>query len=110
MTINDMFVDVSPWIKITVYYVAAGVGMVVHWFKSHLTEQTKTTLKGWFFENYKQTSLTVVSVLGTSLPAIAPLDLMATSLITFLTMGFSLGFASDSAFNSETPTDSTERQ
>lgn len=109
MTLNEMFVDVSPWVKLTGYYVAAGAGMAGHWLKSHMTEQTQTRLRDWFFTEFKSTALTVGSVMGTSLPAIAPMDLSTTSLLTFLTMGFSLGFTSDSVFNSETPIDNTPR-
>lgn len=109
MTLNDMFIDVSPWLKLTAYYVAACVGMIGHWLKSHMTEQTQTKLREWFFSEFKSTALTVGSVIGTSLPAIAPMDLTTTSMLTFLTMGFSLGFASDSMFNAETPIDNTPR-
>jgi hypothetical protein len=110
MTLNDLLVDVSPVLKVAAYYMAAGMGMIAHWLKSHMTQQTQTKLMNWFFENYRQTAYTVTSVVGTSIPAIAPLDLTTTSMITFITMGFSLGFTSDSAFNSETPSDNTEKK
>jgi uncharacterized membrane protein YdjX (TVP38/TMEM64 family) len=110
MTVNDLLGDLSPLVKLACYYVAAIVGMICHWLKSHLNEQTQSTMREWFAEDGKKTALTAVSVLGTSLPAIAPLDLTTTPVLTFITMGFGLGFASDSAFNSETPTDNTERK
>ena len=109
MTLNELFVDVSPWVKLGAYYVAAGAGMVAHWLKSHLSEQTQTKLMGWFFEDYKKTSLTLISVVGTSLPSISSIDLTTASALTMLFTGFSFGFASDSAFNFETPTDNTPK-
>lgn len=103
MTINDLFVDVSPWVKVGLYYVAAAVGMIAHWLKNHLTQETQMKLHEWFFKEFKYTAYTAASVIGTSIPSISTLNLDTTSALAFVTMGFSLGFASDSTFNSETP-------
>jgi hypothetical protein len=105
-TINDLFVNIDPWLKVLLFYISAMVGSVAHWFKSRKTEQTVTTLKYWY-SNMKQTLFTFGSVIGASLPIIGPIDLISVSVLTLATTGFSIGFASDSAFNSETPTDNT---
>lgn len=97
MTLDQYFTHYTPAVKVGTYFVGALIGMLCHWYKKHVTDSV--TFIGWFFKELPATFFALLFAAITSLPSIATLDLGTTSALAFLTMGFSMGFMSDSLFN-----------
>lgn len=97
MTLDQYFTHYSPGVKIGTYFVGAFLGMLCHYMKKRL--QDNVTFSGWYFKELPATFFALLFAAVTSLPSISTLDLGTTSALAFLTMGFSMGFMSDSLFN-----------
>lgn len=90
---------------IIVWSVAAGfVGMVSHWLKRVVKDKENATFLEWFvLSKFKSTIIAIGSMAAGVVAAIMPLEIAQLSLYQAIIMGFTMGYAADSAFNGVEP-------
>ena len=102
-TFSDLLIGpgVNPW---TLVYIAVGsatFGMFCHWMKIHYKDKRKIRLFEYFFvHNLRSTAIAFVTMLASLFAAFGPLDYSHVTVYEIFTQAFSLGYATDSIFNS----------
>lgn len=103
LTFRDYFfhtLTVDPmWIM--VWAVVAGfAGMVSHWFKRNIKDKDDVSFLDWFvFSKFKSTLIAVGTMALGIISTIMPMEVSQLGLYQALVLGFTMGYASDSAFN-----------
>lgn len=104
-TFGDLILNkgLPPMVLLTIAVVTAAVGMFSHWLKKFYKDKTGVSAFEYFFvNNWKATAIAFASMLGTLFATFAPLDYTSITVYQVLTQAFSIGYASDSVFNSTT--------
>lgn len=102
MTFNDLVFGQlnEPWLVMAACFAASIAGMLTHFYKKVTRDGVQATLREWFVtSDIKSTFTTIASVLVSTFIAIAPYDVGSLTLWGAVTLGFPIGYMSDSAFN-----------
>lgn len=107
MTFADYFVSGQvwpPWVIFSSAFAGGLVGMVSHWFKKFWKDETSSDLVQWFFiKNFRGTIYATGAMLASISATMMPLPVESTTLWGAVTLGYGLGWASDSAANGDSP-------
>lgn len=103
LTFRDYFfhsLTVDP-VWIVIWAVAAGfIGMVSHWFKRNVKDKDDVSFLDWFvFSKLKSTLIAIGTMALGVISTIMPMEVAQLGLYQALVLGFTMGYAADSAFN-----------
>lgn len=93
----------NPWLLLAIAFASALVGMVTHWLKVSFKEGSSVSFFDWFFKyNLKGTVWSVINLTGALFAMFAPLDYTTITVFQVISQAWTVGYASDSIFNSAT--------
>jgi hypothetical protein len=105
MTFREYFfsgLTTDPFWVVVAACVAGIVGMISHWLKRVVKDkEEEATFLEWFvLSKFKSTVIAMGSMVVALVASIMPLEIAQLSLYSAIIMGFTTGYAADSAFNS----------
>ena len=101
-TFSDLLIGpgVSPYTLVIIAIASATFGMFCHWIKIHFKDKRRIRVFEYFFvHNLQATCIAFFTMLATLFAAFGPLDYTHVTVYEIFTQAFSLGYASDSIFN-----------
>lgn len=95
----------GPWVLVFLAVVCALTGMIGHWLKKSYKKEIHSSLLQYFFvTNVRATIFATLGMLAGLFAAFAPLDYTSISTYQVITQSFTIGYAANSALNSEDET------
>ncbi len=92
----------TPEVIIAISFASSLIGMASHWFKKRSRDGLPLCFTDWFlYKNVPGTVAALFSVVGSTWATLAPQNITDVKIWAAFTMGWGIGYASDSIFNSQ---------